>query len=118
MIRAAAALVLVAEAASAETLRCAPRYPTYCANVHVSCAGRSRIPTQAFGAHFEDDMAHVAFADGTSALFDVSVTHSGRVLRSSLREGWIRIDPKGNFSERIESRFGALFSIGRCEAEK
>lgn len=104
----------LANQAAAETLACAPRYPTFCANAHVACVGRSRLPAQAFTVAFEGPRATISFADGAVVEAGVAMSESGRVLRVEGEDWWIRIDPAGRFSQRVYAAAGALMSVGIC----
>ena len=112
-----AALFAGADAARSETLNCAPRFPVFCANVHVGCAGRTKLRAPGFVVDLNGDEATVLFDDGVAASAVVTRSHSGRVLRAAGAPWWIRIAPSGQFSQRIVTARGAAMSAGRCAPE-
>jgi hypothetical protein len=103
-----------APAAAANTLKCAPMWPQFCANVHVACVGKTRIPTRTFTLRFGEGGAEVSFDGGPRWTARVAETETGRVLRPAAGRDWIRIDPKGNFSHSIDRRGATVMSAGRC----
>ncbi|MEM7525571.1 MAG: hypothetical protein AAF360_17795 [Pseudomonadota bacterium] len=114
MLRLAAALCLVvAAAANAAPLICAPALPFYCANIHVGCAGRSQIAARAFSVSVDGAFAIVR-RDDAAATYTVAPDRDRTILRPEFGEGWIRIDEDGRFAERIYRKSGALMSYGRC----
>lgn len=112
---AAALAIGAAGAAGAATLDCAPRFPVFCANLHVGCAGRSALPAPAFRVTLGEGRAEVAFADGGAWRATARTSHAGVVLRPAAGRDWIRIAPDGGYSQRIYRRRGPLMAIGRCE---
>lgn len=116
-MRLALALLLAAGAAAAEEgLRCAPDHPVLCENVHVSCAGRSRVPAPVFTVLFSGQRAAVAFAGGEVWDAGVSRSHSGTVLRPETGRDWVRLAPDGRFSLRRYRGGRALMAAGACRA--
>jgi hypothetical protein len=109
-----AALLGLAAPAAAGTLECAPMWPQFCANVHVACAGKTRIPTRAFTIRFDAGAAEVAFDDGAGWAARVAETETGRVLRPAEGRDWIRVDPKGRFSHSIRRDGRTMMSAGPC----
>ena len=113
-----AGLAMPAQADVAVWLECRPALPFYCANIHVGCAGRSRVPTAPFT---------LAFADGATIHRDrevpqaASVTHStsGTVVRPDGSLDWIRVQVTKDkesfaFSQRIYQKGRALMTHGTC----
>lgn len=98
--------------ARAETLTCAPDLPFYCANLHVSCAGRSRLATRVLDIELSETRATIG-----STAFNVTHDRDTRILRSDA-PGYIRIGPDGRFAERIYVKARALMSIGTCVAQE
>ena len=108
------AAMLVAAPAAAESYRCQPALPFYCANIHVGCAGRSRRPGEAFVLRIDGEIAAARFASGHEA--DMSVHRDARatVLRDRTTTDWVRLLPDGTFVHRIQSLKPALMMRGRC----
>ena len=101
-----------------ETLTCEPRHDVFCANIHVSCAGRSTLPTS--------DLS-VVLEDGRASLTAAGDPGGGRVGQATLGEesayvlvsfppdkGYFRLEADGRFSQRIYRQGRALMSLGTC----
>ena len=96
-------------------LACTPALPHFCANIHVSCAGRSRRPTRAFTLTLRDGAALARFEDGETARLGRSDGDMGMVLRADGVGGYIRV-MGDRFSQRIYVNGQALMTRGRCIA--
>jgi hypothetical protein len=115
-VLAAGAAVLggVGPALAAGVLICTPDLPVFCGNLHVACAGRSRIAAVAFEVAAGAQGAEVRFAGGDVWQASQTVSESGRVLRPAGSRDWIRIAPDGRFSHRIYRGGQAWMSVGGC----
>lgn len=116
-----AAVIALAAPAAADTavwLDCAPDLPHYCENIHVGCAGRSKIATGPFVLSFNDTGA---LHRKDTAPVRVSVTHSqhASVLRVPGTRDWIRVVrgdrlDQFDYTQRIYRGGRALMSRGTC----
>ena len=96
-------------AAGLIALNCTPALPFYCENIHVGCAGRTRLKTE----RFEISDQNVTFQNGSS--WEADLTHDRRamILRRANRPDWIRIEADGTFSlRRYAPR--AMMTRGTC----
>ncbi len=98
-------------------MSCAPSLPQFCANIHVGCAGRSKLATSAFRITIRRNQSRVEFAAGTG--WPAVATQSGGdlILRPEGGRDWIRIQPDGTFSQRIYRKGRALMTHGKCRTE-
>ncbi len=106
-----AIICLAGARATAADLRCTPTLPVFCANVHVGCAGRTKLPTLDFTAMVDG----VVFEDGSRWSGAASVSYSGAVYRRAGSRDWIRIDTGGAFSQRVYRDGGPMMAYGVCE---
>ena len=103
------------------SLDCAPALPKFCANIHVGCAGRSRIETWPFRLVFND--TSVLHREGFDPVhLDVTFGEQDAVFRLPGSRDWIRIllsDGKDRmiFSQRICRNGQALMTRGTCRPE-
>ena len=96
-------------AAGLIALNCTPALPFYCENIHVGCAGRTRIRTEAF----EISNRQVDFEDGEVWEIRSTPDREAIIHRRSGRKDWIRIEPDGTFSlRRYAPR--AMMTRGMC----
>jgi len=102
--------------AMAARLHCVPTYPVYCANVHLTCVGHSRIATPEFQVVATSDRAWVSAADETQIL-SVKLDRGAMILRGQA-QGYLKIGSDGQFSQRIYVDDRALMSIGSCVAQE
>lgn len=111
-----AALVLTlggVPAAAGDALRCTPDLPVFCGNIHVSCAGRTRIRTSPFTAELAP--GSVRFDDNTA--WEVETREDGHkvLLQRRAALDWITIDrQRGTFAQRIYRGPKGLMTKGRC----
>ena len=108
------AALLAAMPAAAETYRCDPALPFYCANIHIGCAGRSRRPGEAFVLRIDGELASARFVSGQEVELSVHRDARAAVLRDRTSPDWIRLSPDGTFVHRIQSLNPALMMRGRC----
>lgn len=94
---------------------CEPSRPVFCRNIHVGCAGVTKIRTSSFDLMIRGKVAQVIFAD--SALSFSGRTERGRdlVIRLENSRDWMRIEPNGRYSHRIYRAGGAAMSSGICK---
>ena len=95
---------------AAALLSCVPALPFYCRNIHVGCAGRTRIETSGFIA--ED--GSVAFEDGTVWPVRVQPSDGATILWRMDSRDWIRIEANGRFSLRRYRKMQAMMTYGDC----
>jgi len=108
-----AALVLIAlsGAAGAGEPRCVPALPVFCANVHVGCSGKTRLPTRGFRV----EAGRIVFDDGTDWRVTAAASDSGVVYRREASRDWIRIGREGRYSQRVYLERGPVMAFGECE---
>ena len=98
------------------TYSCQPAYRTFCRNIHVGCAGVTKIPTARLTILVEGTFARVS-AEGVETPGSVEVPQNGDlIIRMKDSRNWVRIQPNGRYSHRIYVRGGAAMSHGFCEA--
>ena len=97
-------------------LHCTPALPNFCANIHVGCAGRSRLKTSAFDVVFHKGRASVTFANGTGWAAAVSGSGRNTLLRQTGTQSWIRVESDLRFSQRMYRKGEALMAYGTCVA--
>lgn len=95
---------------AAALLSCVPALPFYCGNIHVGCAGRTRIETHPFD--IQDGSVH--FADGTVWPVRLQTDGSTKILWRQDSTDWIRIDDTGRFSVRRYRKGQAMMTRGKC----
>lgn len=102
---------------AAQTFTCKPALPVFCRNIHVSCAGATKIRTAAFEMLISGAEARVRF-DGSERVIQGQVG-AGRdlVIRLETSRDWIRIQADGRFSHRIYRAGGASMSYGTCVSQ-
>lgn len=94
---------------AAAVLSCVPALPFYCQNIHVGCAGRTKVKTEAF--RFQPDS--VAFDDGSQWNVRIQSDRGATILWRTGHADWIRIETDGRFSlRRYDST--ALMTRGTC----
>lgn len=93
---------------------CEPALPVFCRNIHVSCAGATKIRTAVFEVLISGTDARVTFVGAATAI-QARVSH-GRdlVIRLHDSRDWIRIQRDNRFSHRIYRKRGAAMSYGTC----
>ncbi|MEM1299571.1 MAG: hypothetical protein AAGH68_09855 [Pseudomonadota bacterium] len=91
-------------------LSCVPALPFYCGNIHVGCAGRTRVQTQAFTVSDGD----VRFEDGGKWVIRETRDRDARIFWREGARDWIRIEADGRFSLRRYIRGRAAMTRGRC----
>ncbi len=100
---------------AARSYDCEPLRPFFCRNIHVACAGRTRIPTSPFRVSIAGDHATVEFqGPEPSARGRVGGT-GDLVIRLEAGRAWIRIQPDGRYSHRIYWGGGSAMSQGTCK---
>ena len=104
-----------------ETVYCRPAIDVYCRNIHVSCSGRSTIPTAPFEARIRDGRARLEQDAGTPSAVDEArpvewaEDRSSVIVRLRPAPGYLKILSDGTYSQRIYLRETAYMSYGRCE---
>ena len=98
---------------AAAMLSCVPALPFYCANIHIGCAGRTRIETEAF--EVSDQSVH--FQGGEVWHVQTNPDRQAKILRRIDHNDWIRIESDGRFSlRRYETN--AMMTHGVCRADR
>ena len=97
-------------------LACVPALPYFCANIHVGCAGRSRIVPRAFRVERSAGGVRILFADGSQSALSAADSAAGTILTQPGVPGYIRLAPDGSYSQRIYRGGGALMMRGTCAA--
>lgn len=112
-LKAGLAILAFAGAAKAEgaNLTCTPALPVFCANVHVGCSGKTKLPTRGFRVEAD----RIAFDEGDEWRVVTAVTQSGVVYRRDASRDWIRIGPDRRFSQRVYLERGPVMAYGVCE---
>ena len=106
-----------------QELSCRPDEPFFCANVHVTCAGRTTLPTFAFGLRV--DRARGVIAGAAQVQEVVEPYEQARVewdpegsyviLRPQQVNGYLKLLSDGRYILRHYSARGAVMALGRCE---
>lgn len=101
---------------------CQPALPFFCANLHVSCAGKTPIPTFAFRLRAAGATGSIEAAPGTE---DVRRPFEGAhlawdeagayvILRSAATNGYVKLLADGRYSFRHYVQHTGVMSIGHC----
>lgn len=96
---------------------CKPALPVFCRNIHVSCAGATRIRTTPFNVWISDADALVTFAGSDTPLRGRVGDGRDLVIRLHDSRDWIRIERNDRFSHRIYRKRGAAMSYGMCKRQ-
>ena len=97
--------------ARVQEMHCLPALKFYCGNIHIGCAGRTRIRTEPFTATPEQ----VTFQDGEIWSVRDRPDRGGVVLHRRQSRDWVRIEADGVFSLRRYTRGRAMMTRGRCD---
>ena len=96
-------------AAGLIALNCTPALPFYCRNIHVGCAGRTRVQTEAFTV----SDYQVLFDGGEIWQIRTTADRDARILWHNDHQDWIRLEADGRFSlRRYAPR--AMMTRGMC----
>jgi hypothetical protein len=105
-------------------LRCEPQWPQFCANVHVTCAGHTRIGAPPFTLQAAGSTAKaIAAADGVdnlplrpyaNARAEWDSQGAYLLLRPDGTQGYIKLQADGTYSFRHYVGAVGVMSIGRC----
>jgi len=93
---------------------CEPALPIFCRNIHVGCAGATKIRTSAFEVVIAGADARVTFAGADTVLHGRVSNVRDLVIRLHNSRDWIRIQHDKRFSHRIYRKRGAAMSFGTC----
>ena len=96
-----------------KTLTCMPAYPYFCANIHVGCAGRSRIPAPVLTLTRKDQALHIDVQDGTTWQADATGSED-LVIKLDAQNSYLRLASDGRYNIRIYRNGRAWMSHGRC----
>lgn len=91
-------------------ISCVPALPFYCGNIHVGCAGRTRIETSGFVV----EEGSVTFEDSTVWPVRVQQNDAAILLWRKDSRDWIRIQDDGRFSLRRYRNANAMMTYGNC----
>ncbi len=86
----------------------------FCRNIHVSCSGKTTIPTSPFEIFMNGSSAYVAFGESRERIAGSVTGRGDRVVRLSHSRDWIRIQTDGRYSHRIYRGGHAAMSYGMC----
>ena len=95
---------------AAALLSCVPALPFFCGNIHVGCAGRTRIETHPFD--IQEGSVH--FADGTVWPVRAQTNSGATILWRQDSTDWIRVEADGRFSLRRYRKGQAMMTRGSC----
>lgn len=93
---------------------CAPARPVFCRNIHVGCAGVTKIKTSPFDLTIRGKVAQIIFADPASSMRGRTEQGRDLVIRLENSQDWMRVEPNGRYSHRIYRAGGAAMSSGIC----
>lgn len=112
---------------------CQPSHPVFCANVHVSCVGPTRVATFPFRLRANETSGAIAapadagpenaapenvatmgtLYERASATWDAAT--ESLILRPRDAQGYIRLQPEGRYTFRFYVGAAGVMSLGRCE---
>jgi hypothetical protein len=104
-------------------LRCEPLWPQFCANVHVTCTGHTRIAARPFALRVRAAAAQlvVAPADAddvhgpyANARAEWDPQGASLLLSPDAGKGYIHLQADGRYAFRHYVQHQGLMSIGRC----
>jgi hypothetical protein len=113
---------LLSKLRSGGEVTCQPAHPVFCANVHVSCVGPTRVATFPFRLRANETSGSIAapedaaidkLYDRAAATWDAPT--ESLILRPSGAQGYIRLHPDGRYSFRFYVGAVGVMSLGRCE---
>lgn len=109
-------LTLSAEPVSSaeQTLSCTPHFKFLCSNIHVACAGRSRIPAPFLSVRVIDERAVVTTDSGQTFSGETSDQSANLILFDD-KEGYLKIADDQTFSLRVYLSGRAYMSRGTCQ---
>ena len=114
-----------ADAVAGNTLRCEPALPFFCKNIHIGCAGRTRMETGPFKILLSGDSQAIVIQEKTAWSGDLTVGEDGRsfVVRLTGKRDWIKVEgsktsPTLRYSERLYTQRGPVMSRGTCEVSE
>lgn len=98
------------------TLSCRPALPFFCRNIHVGCAGRSRIATFDFTVTLDGKRARVQPASAGAETHTAPIEWAEDYAIVWLRPArdYLKITGEGTFSMRHYTRGTAYMSYGAC----
>ena len=95
---------------AAVVMSCMPALPFYCQNIHVGCAGRTKVSTYAF----RFDNRHVVFENDETWNVRPHPDRGATILWREGRDDWIRIEKDGRFSMRRYGTAETMMTRGKC----
>lgn len=103
-------------------VHCRPALPYFCANIHVSCSGRTELKTFAFELKAQSDRGRIesaADSAGARALYvngrvDWGPEAAYVILRARGARGYIKLLADGRYSFRHYAQDTGLMSHGHC----
>lgn len=96
---------------------CEPALPVFCRNIHVGCAGATKMRTSTFEVVIAGADARITFAGSDTAIHGRVSDSRDLVIRLRNSRDWIRIQRDKRFSHRIYRKRGAAMSFGTCARE-
>lgn len=106
----------------AGSVACQPLLPFFCANIHVSCAGRSTLATFAFTLRATETHGSIESAADTAGMqeqyadgrVEWSRAEGYVIVRPREGNGYVKLLADGSYIFRHYSQYAATMSIGRC----
>lgn len=117
------ALDAVAKLRQTGALSCEPALPFFCGNLHVSCSGRTSLPTFAFtlrATHAQGAIEPALEAEGFRQQYQgagVDWDNQGQyvIVRPAQTSGYIKLLANGSYSFRHYLQHVGVMSLGRCQ---
>ena len=102
---------------------CQPSHPVFCANVHVSCVGPTRVATFPFQLRAAGTSGSIkavgqdtpwdGLYDHAKAIWDAQT--QSLILQPAGTNGYLRLQPNGQYVFRYYIGAAGVMSLGRCE---
>ena len=108
---------------SSKQLTCVPEETVFCSNVHVNCAGRTKIPTFSFKIEFKSNALAFTVPPSFNEFFDnyklpkLEWDEEGNyvVINPSDKKGYIKVAKDGRYVFRhYPNQLEGVMSIGKC----
>lgn len=114
---------LLAKLRSGGEVTCQPSHPVFCANVHVTCVGPTRVATFPFRLRANETSGSIAAPEDAATIGTLyeragatwDAATESLILRPSDAQGYIRLHPDGRYTFRFYVGAVGVMSLGRCE---
>ncbi|MBL8346840.1 MAG: hypothetical protein JNN03_15480 [Rubrivivax sp.] len=119
---------LLSKLRSGGEVTCQPAHPVFCANVHVTCVGPTRVASFPFRLRANETSGAIeapedaapenaatmgALYERAGATWDAAT--ESLILRPRDAQGYIRLHPDGRYTFRFYVGAAGVMSLGRCE---